>query len=71
MISSGDYLKILLKQNHLTYDEISKRLGVDIAHIKMSSHRKIPVELGKRIEKELGIPSGTFEMLDKGAEFGK
>ena len=71
MISSGDYLKILLKQNHLTYDEISKRLDIDIARIKMSAHKKIPVKLGRRIEKELGIPSGTFEMLDKGAGFGK
>ena len=71
MISSGDYLKVILKQNHLTYDEISKRLGIDIARIKMSSYKKIPIKLGRRIEKELGIPSGTFEMLDKGAGFGK
>lgn len=71
MISSGDYLKIILKQNNLTYDEISKRLGVDISHIKMSAYKKLPVELGRRIEKELGLPSGTFEMLDKGAGIGK
>ena len=71
MISSGDYLKILLKQNNLTYDEISKRLDVDVSHIKMSVYDKVPVKLGRRIEKELGIPSGTFEMLDKGAGFGK
>ena len=71
MISSGDYLKMLLKQNHLTYDEISEKLGVDVSHIKMSAHRQLPIKLGRRIEKELGIPSGTFEMLDKGAGFGK
>lgn len=71
MISSGDYLKIILKQNHFTYDEISKRLGVDVSHIKMSAHKKIPVVLGRRIEKELGLPSGTFEMIDKGAGIGK